>query len=157
MTHLPPKIVIGTRDSDLAMVQAAHVAGLLERAFPQVAVHVAPMKAAGDLHQGPSRRSAARPSGYASWTGRWPPHASMSPSRAPKTSPGPMSAAPRPPSARFCPAKTPGTPLSSPPGSPMPRWTTSHPEASSARARRAASPNSAPATPTSPSSRCAAT
>ncbi|MDX2820582.1 hydroxymethylbilane synthase [Streptomyces ipomoeae] len=53
MTYIPPRLVIGTRDSDLAKVQAAHVAGLLERAFPQVAVHLSPMKAAGDLHQGP--------------------------------------------------------------------------------------------------------
>lgn len=53
MTHFPPRLVLGTRDSDLALVQAAHVAGLLEHVFPQVAVHVTPMKAAGDLHQGP--------------------------------------------------------------------------------------------------------
>lgn len=63
MTHLPPKIVLGTRDSDLALVQAAHVAGLLEHAFPQVAVHVTPMKAAGDLHQGPL----AQIGGKAAW------------------------------------------------------------------------------------------
>ncbi|CCK32143.1 hypothetical protein BN159_7764 [Streptomyces davaonensis JCM 4913] len=53
MTYIPPRLVIGTRDSDLAMVQAAHVADLLKRAFPQVTVDLAPMKAAGDLHQGP--------------------------------------------------------------------------------------------------------
>ncbi|GGZ70307.1 class I SAM-dependent methyltransferase [Streptomyces bluensis] len=30
MTFIPPRLVIGTGDSDLAMVQAAHVASLLE-------------------------------------------------------------------------------------------------------------------------------
>ncbi|MEU9429062.1 hydroxymethylbilane synthase [Streptomyces sp. NPDC048342] len=53
MTHLPPKLVIGTRESDLALAQATQVASLIEHAFPQVAVRLAPMKAAGDLHQGP--------------------------------------------------------------------------------------------------------
>ncbi|MGI5438817.1 hypothetical protein ACQEV4_15780 [Streptomyces shenzhenensis] len=62
MTYLPPKLVLGTRDSDLAMVQAAHVAGLLERVFPQVAVRV---KAVSDLYQGPL----AEIGGKAVWVG----------------------------------------------------------------------------------------
>ncbi|MFC8661879.1 hydroxymethylbilane synthase [Streptomyces sp. NPDC057199] len=53
MTYVPPRLIIGTRDSDLAMVQATHVAGLLERTFPQLTADLSPMKASGDLHQGP--------------------------------------------------------------------------------------------------------
>ncbi|MGW7304033.1 hydroxymethylbilane synthase [Streptomyces sp. NPDC054835] len=49
----PSRVVIGTRSSAMAMAQTAHVAALLRRAHPGLAVHVAQIVTTADKHKGP--------------------------------------------------------------------------------------------------------